>query len=507
MGKLPIERRIKKIWDDIEKGKKVDIGARWEQVCADLPQETAAVEANCGPVPEATLDDIPYAAAVTYACRDADATLRVFPILSEAIDAMGLRGCYDMDIAVIPMVEAMQNIGIAIDKPHFHRLEEKLTILMAEEVESICHLVPGLDFSFNPNSGDQVADLLFHQLGMTSTKLTKSKSRESTNDKVLEAMRRDSPVLPHILNYRELAKARDSFCVVMPRLAGPDGRVRCNLRVTRVSSGRLSATKPNLLAIPVRSDVGKDVRKGFVCAPGYILGSWDLDQAEMRYMADESNDVRLCTIFREGKVDVHTQTAAWMFGKSTSDVTKIERYAAKRIGFGVITGITETGLYDQMALAGATGWTVGKCADAIVGYFDVYEGVKIYMEHCRAEARRYGYVRDRWGRIRYLPGVHSRIDQIRAEAERQSHSHKIQAGAQGLMKRAQAEMWPWMQSMGDRLRPLLQIHDSLLCEVKADFDTMEEVDALIPHYMMNTTKLSVPMGAKGGYGETWGDIE
>lgn len=459
-----------------------------------------------GKMPEADLDDVPLEDAVNYACRDADATLRIFPILSQMIDDMSLREVYEMDLAVIPMVEQMQENGMRIDVPHFNRLEEKLTGMMGDKVLSICNLVPGLPINFNPNSPPQVADLLFRQLKLKATKKT-SKGKDSTNDKVLEALRTSNPVLPFILDYRELSKARDSFCRVMPRLVSDDGRVRCNLRVTRVSSGRLAASNPNLLAIPVRSDVGREIREGFIPDSGYVLGSWDLDQAEMRYMADESQDEGLCRIFREGKVDVHTQTAADAFGKNPRDVTKIERYAAKRIGFGVITGITEVGLFDQMALAGATGWTVSRCKDAIDAYFDLRKGVKSYMESCRSEARRYGFVRDRWGRIRYLPGVHSRIDSVRAEAERQSHSHKIQSGAQGLLKRAMVAMWPWMKEKGRDLKPLLQIHDSMLNEVKGDYDLMEEVDAGMQYYLTETTPLTVPMGAKGGYGENWGAIE
>lgn len=455
---------------------------------------------------EPTLDDVPLADAVHYACRDSDATLRIFPILSKMIDDMNLREVYDMDLAVIPMFERMQSNGIRIDVPHFQKLATKLTSMMAREVKKLCVLVSGLPADFNPNSSVQVADLLFRQLKLKPGRRTPT-GKDSTNDKVLEALRSSSPVLPPILDYREFAKARDAFCYVMPRLVSDDGRIRGRFRVTRVSSGRLAISDPNLLAIPVRSDVGKEVRQGFVPDDGFVFGSWDLDQAEMRYMADESQDEGLCKIFREGKVDVHTQTAADAFGKDPRDVTKIERYAAKGIGFGVITGITEYGLYDQMALAGAQGWTVDRCAGAIAAYFDLRKGVRSYMEACRAEARRFGHVRDRWGRIRYLPGVHSRIDSVRAEAERQSHSHKIQSGAQGMLKRAMAAMWGWMREKGRDVRPLLQIHDSMLLEVKADGEMMEEVDTAMQYYLTETTPLSVPMGAKGGYGENWGEIE
>lgn len=459
-------------------------------------------------MPEATLDDIDQEVAVQYSARDADATLRIYPKLSAMIDAMKLREVYAMDMAIVPMVERMQSTGMLADVPHFHSLGKWLSVQMASKIDELEALTGS---RINPGSAPQTAGLLFGVCGLKTTKLTKSGAQESTNDKVLETLRGDHPAVPIILDYREMAKLRDSFCVVLPRMVSRDGRIRCSIRITRVASGRLAATRPNLLAIPVRSELGKRIREGFVAPAGCVLGSWDLDQIEMRELADQSGDERLCKLFIDGE-DVHRNTGGWIFGKKPADVTSIERYAAKRIGFGVITGITARGLVDQMALAGAKGWTEDHCEEAINAWFGIYPGAKSYVEACRAEVRRYGYVRDRWGRIRYLPGVHSDIPRVREEALRQSSSHKISASAQGVIKRAMAVIWGemrmvWKNMPEYRLEPLLQIHDSLLFEVTDDPEFKSWWSDTVEHLMTQTTTLKVPIRVKGGYASNWGKLE
>lgn len=455
-------------------------------------------------MPVADLDDIPVKDAVEYACRDADATLRINPILDRRIDEMGLRGCYEMDLAVVPMVERMHSVGMLVDRRHLVELDSYLTDLMALEVQAVRKIV-GVEI--NPNSPPQVAALLFEKLKLKPRKRTPT-GMNSTQDKVLEAMRNEHPVVGHIIKYREYGTYRDDFCLKMVRLLDEDGRIHPNLGLTRVSSGRLNCKEPNLLGIPVREEMGKLLRSGFVAGPDKTYGSWDLNQIEMREMAHQSRDPVLISRF-ENDEDIHAATAADVFGKRLEDVSATERYAAKRIGFGVITGITEIGLAEQMALAGAEGWDEQSCGCAIRDYFGIYKYVLQFLHDCRAEARRYGYVRDRWGRIRYLPGVHSDLKWIRAEAERQSHSFKISASAQGVLKKSMAQIWEWWKSDGilGQVEPLLQVHDELLLEVDDDKEFCEYVDTGMLHFLCNTTKLRVPIKAKGSYGPDWGSLK
>lgn len=454
----------------------------------------------------ATLDDVDEQTAIRYAARDADATLRVYDVLNRLIDVPAadggtLRRVYEMDLAIVPMVERMVSTGMLVDVGHFTALDGHLTALMAIEARAVAK-VAGRDI--NPNSPDQVAELLFVDLKLKGTGKKTPTGKLSTQDKVLEAMRNAHPVVPHIIDYREYATYRDDFCLKMVRLLGPDGRIHPNLKLTRVSSGRLSCFEPNLLGIPTRTEMGKLLRAGFVPAPGRVYGAWDLNQIEMREMAHQSEDPVLIKRFLSGE-DVHRATAADMFGKNIHNVTESERYAAKRVGFGVITGITEKGLAEQMALAGAEGWDEQRCAGAIQGYFEIYKRVRAYMEDCRIEARRYGFVRDRWGRVRNLPGVHSELKWVRAEAERQSHSFKISASAQGVLKKAMAGIWQWLLSTPG-VDPLLQIHDELLFEIDDKKELIDETDMAVTYFMCNSDHLRVPIKADGGTGPDWSAV-
>lgn len=462
-------------------------------------------------MPQATLDDVPRNVAVRYSARDADATLRISSCMAALVSAMGLDAVQGIDMAVIPMVERMQTNGILADIPHFQRLGDRMSDMMDEEVRSIWEETGRF---INPNSGDQVAPLIFDELGMEPRYLTGSGKRGSTDDKTLEGLRNEHPVMPHILNFREYSKIRDSFAVVLPRMVGADGRIRCVLRVTRVSSGRLAASSPNLMAIPVRSDVGKEVRSGFIAPEGCLLGTCDLDQIEMRVMAHRSGDPTLVDLFTRGE-DIHAKTASQMFGIPVDQVDPMRhRYPAKRVGFGVITGITGKGLSEQMALAGVTKdngdpYSEDDCDRLIADWFSIYPGVRDYMEDKRAEARRYGYVRDMWGRIRYLPGIHDPRRWMREEAERQSHSHDIQGSAQGIMKLGMKAAWDGVYPMawreGVHCEPLLQVHDELLHEIQED--AAETVLDAVKAAMCSAVDLCVPVKAKSAIGPDWGALE
>lgn len=513
MPKQSIAQRIVRVHADWKAGKPIDIRARWKKIKEDLPEEAAAIEAKFGPIPEATLDDVPLESAIQYAGRDADATARLDPHLDRMLDSMGLREVYEIDLAIIPMVDRMQHVGFRISPDHFRNLGRYLTDLMAIKVGEIRNesfragYKTGPDF--NPNSPKQVRELMAG-LGIRTGKTTKVSKEQSTNDKVLESLAFKYPTFRLVADYRELAKLRDSFCEQLPKYADESLRIHPNFRVTRVSSGRLSCTDPNLLAIPVRTELGKLIRSGFVAGEGRVLGSWDLDQIEMREMAHQSQDPVMIGWFNDG-LDVHRMTGAAAFGCRPEDVTTVQRYASKRLGFGIITGITEIGLAEQMALAGAEGWDEATCGKFIAEYFQILRGVGRFIGDCRAEARRHSYVRDRWGRIRYLPGVHSELPFVREEALRQSHSFKISASAQGTLKRSMKCIWDWWKSDGiiGQIEPLLQIHDELVTELDAAKDFVEYIDAGMVHFLCHTpgNEMRVPIKAKGSTAPDWGSLK
>jgi uracil-DNA glycosylase family 4 len=503
--KHSIFKRMNRLLKDIGEGKIAPemVWKRWNDWPDELKEPVITV---MGDMPELNIFHVPMDEAVQYAARDADATLRIYPILKKKIEDMGLEQVSEIDHAIVPMVERMQSNGMAVDIGYFNQLSREFDEGMEQIVQDIEDLT---GTRINPNSPPETVMLLYGQLGITAPKLTKVKREEATDDKSLESIRFQHPAVGMVCDYRELSKLKNSFSIVLPRLVSSDGRIRCNLRITRVSSGRLAASSPNLLAIPTRTELGKKIRKGFIAPPGRKLVTLDLNQIEMRLMAHRSEDPTMIDLFLKGE-DIHQATGAMMYKVPPEAVTTVQRYAAKRVGFGVITGITGKGLLWQMFLARAMDWTEKKCDDAISLYLDdVYPGVRAFMEEKRTEARRYGYVRDMWGRIRYLPGVWSDIWWIKEEALRQSHSHDIQAGAQGVIKKSMGEcIWPFLECMweqGVHIEPLLQIHDELLFEVDENIDP--DILQTIENFMTDTVRLKVPIEASRAEGPTWGDLE
>lgn len=511
-----INQRVRRILNDCGRlGEKVDPRKRWDTV-ADYVKSPVVEE--LGEMPEATLDDVPRDKANKYACRDSDATIRIAPGLEREINEMGLDRVSEIDHGIMPMVDRMQTVGWKLAPVKFwDELEarcEKQMYMAVHEIQKETGWV------INPDSGNQVAELIYGKvedggLGIKPDRMTDSGERGATNDKALEAIASQSPVIDHVFDYREASKVKSSFVGPLRKACQTgDGRYRYQLRVTRVTSGRLAgAGKPNLLAIPVRTDLGKVVRAGFTVDSGRVLGDWDLDQVEMRQLAHESRDAQLVGIFNDGSKDIHRETAARMFGIKPADVITPQRYAAKRVGFGVITGITGHGLVDQMSLARAKrpdgeNWTEDDCNLMIEEWFKMYPGARSFMEKCRDEARATGMIRDCWGRLRYLPGVWSPMRHVREEAERQSHSHVIQGGAQGLLKRAMKVIWnevckcQWMET-----EPLIQVHDELILEVPEDPAIMQLVNDLVVGTMTTVTKLIVPVKAKGGYAYNWAEAK
>ncbi len=537
-----IDRRVARALKELREGKitAADLRSRWEGT-DELVVEI--VEDILGPMRDADLDDVPLSRAIRYAARDADATIRVFPVLKERHTAMGLEYIGTVDHSIIPMVDEMQAAGIPVDRDYFIWLSADLSRRAAEVQQQI-----KAEFGvwINPNSGDQVAELLFGSpeeggYGLVPTKKTKGtvdkvtgevkKRRGSTQDKVLEGLRAEHPIIPLILDYRGLIKAKTSFADVVVRRAVREVHqgvsmwvIHCNFRITRVSSGRLSATGPNLLAI-VGGDLGEWIRAGYIAGDGYEFAEWDLNQVEMRVMASESGDVFLISMIINDE-DIHTGTADKMFKfnlprpynkkqlkgkKLPSGVSP--RDPAKRTGFGVITGIQAPGLVDQMRLQGII-IDETEAAKWIEDWLAACPAVSAYMVDCHREARAFGYVRDWAGRIRYLPGIHSPFRHIRAEAGRQSHSHKIQAGAQSIMKIAMAtihnEVIPYWRALGKFIVPVLQVHDSLMLRIKGFSEEEKvELDGQIRAAMFAAAPpgFKVPLDAGNGYATTWGMLE
>ena len=478
----------------------------------------SSVVARCAPLPPpATLDDVDPAVALQYSARDADATLRVYFALEAKIRAAGLENVLAADLAVLPMIDRMQHVGLLADTEYFTLLAQAWR-LEAEGVRQQLVALAG-DDAFDPNSSQQVMRLLFDRLGLRPRKRTKT-GRPSTQDKVLDALSKhpETPsaakqAIALVQEYRELVKLAGTYAEQIPTFVRPaTGRLHPRYKVTRTATGRLAAEEPNLLAFPKHSVRGKMIREGVTAGEGRVLGSWDLDQVEMRVMAIASRDEQMIREFLAG-VDKHRATASLLFGKPPEAIDAEERFAAKAVNFGILMGISEHGLVEQFHRQGQL-WTIEQCRDLLTDWHRAYPQASRYIAAKHAEARRYGYVTDLFGRRRYLEGVHSTDALIQAEALRQAQATPIQSGAQGIEKRLMAAVWrrlPELWAAGVWVEPLLQIHDDLLFEVD------EWAWGLLDEVITSTLAalhddggpfcaFPVPITAKGSYGRRWSDL-
>lgn len=498
------------------------------------------IEAEIGSLPEPTLDDISAAAATYYSARDADATIRIYPILSNQIDALGLREAYRLDLSVIPVAAEMQKNGMHVDVAYFaefvKRLEEDNQKILAK-LESLAGR------PINPASGDHVAALLFGERGLKITddderellysfdlevdKWTKSRSRASTDDKTLEAVKLKYAgnkslveIVDLVIDYRVRHKILGTYAKKLPLMVDSASRIHTTIKPCRTATFRWASANPNLQNIPARPkgtvDLGKLVRKGFTAPEGYVLGSWDFDQIEMRVLAWYSQDANLLRVFREN-IDIHCLTAALVFRvpfdqfmveyKKGSKLRKDQRTSAKNIGFGVVYGVTARGLQAQMELRGQN-WTLEECQALIDMYlYEAYPGVGRFMMDAHAEARRTGMVRSLFGHIRYCPGVHSSIPSVREEALRQAANFKIQATAAELLKVAMRKLYHECKPVLDALdvKILMAVHDELLLQVPDNSEIKDLVDDVVTEAMTDPVKLDgVSVSTSGKYAANWG---
>jgi uracil-DNA glycosylase family 4 len=453
-----LNTRVKKILNDIEKGGDVDAFARWMMVKPEEGRDMA--EAFLGPMREAYLKDIEFDRALRYACQDPDATLQIYFTLADKIQALGLDDVLDRDMRMLPMVANMQSNGMKVDLPYLATLSKEFEGRMDELLEMIYGMVGDL----NPGSDLQVFDLL-RRIGLERRpKMYKG----ATDHAKMESLIGRHPVIEPIVQWRGYKKLKSSFLDVIPTKTAEDGRVRTTLRITRVVTGRLSSSNPNLMAQPVRTEDGRKIRGGFVAADGFSLLSGDYSQVEMRGVAHMSQDPTMIDIFVKNK-DIHAETASMMFNIPVGELDEMQhRYPAKRVGFGILNLISARKLLREMEVGGAKGWTEARCQDMIYNWFAVYQGVRDWIEEQKNFARRHGFVRDMWGRIRLSPELLSVHQSVIEAGIRQSVNAPIQMSAQGIIKEAMGQLVPIYKGLGGLVRPLLQIHDDLLWEIQDD---------------------------------------
>ena len=345
---------------------------------------------------------------------------------------------------------------------------------------------------FNLNSPKQLGEVLFVDLGLPAKK--KTKSGYSTSAEVLEGLRGKHPIIEGILEYRKLAKLKSTYVEGLLKLVDPDGRVRSTFQQTETRTGRISSTEPNLQNIPVRTAEGSRLRAFFKARPGWLLVDADYSQIELRVLADLADDENMIQAFRQGE-DIHTATAAQVFGMPRELVTPAMRSRAKAVNFGIVYGI---GAY---SLSQDIGVTVAEADAYIKSYLDHYAGVRRYMEETIQFARENGYVKTLFGRRRYLPELAASNKVTQAFGERVARNTPIQGTAADIIKIAMIRVWDRLEREGLQARLILQVHDELL--VEAPREEAQRAAAVLKEEMEHAIQLKVPLEADTNMGENW----
>jgi DNA polymerase-1 len=417
------------------------------------------------------------------------------------------------------MILSMAKTGLQVDLDHFAKMETNLVEDMDRITEEV-HTLTG--HYINLDSGDQVSDLLFKRLKLKQArfKLTRSGDRESVEDEVLTAIQHDHPVVPLILSYKEYSKLLGTYVVPIPKLVrrAPNGlpRMYPNFSTTRVPSGRLSCKQPNLLAMPTRTKRGRDVRKGFVAAEGWVLVTVDESQIEVRLAAHSSGDPALIRVYFNEE-DIYSDFAITAFKLKDSrfrddkgwhypGVDKMNhRYPAKTCILASIYDVTAKGLLEQMPPG--YGWTEDKCQDLINAFYMKYPGILEDRRRYHRIARRLGYTYDMWGRILQVAAVRSIHPWVVGAALREVGNFPYQSGAQGTIKLTMAAVWDDLEqsNMLDVVHPLLQVHDELLFECRED--VADELIEVVKYRFETCAPLRVPLIASGAKAQNWGSLE
>lgn len=398
----------------------------------------------------------------------------------------------EFDLPLIPVLYEMEEIGMLIDRPYFEGLKEEFLKEVAGREREIWELA---GTEFNVNSPVQLSEVLFTRLGLPTKGIKKGSRGYSTGAKELDKLQKYHPIIEKIKEYREVAKLLSTYIEPIPELADKADRVHTTFNQNVTATGRLSSTNPNLQNIPVRTEVGRQIRTGFIAGPGKVLVSADYSQFELRLAAVMAGDQALINDFNSD-VDIHTKTAAEAFSVAPGDVTKVQRRAAKVINFGVLYGMSVRGLSE------AAGMSYNEAKDFIERYFELRKPVKEYLDKVLTQAREQGYVETYYGRRRPTPDVLSSNFIVRTGAERAAQNMPIQGTEADLMKRAMLRV---KAALPKGAEMIMQVHDSLIIE--CDKELAEEVARILVEKMENVApELKVKLKVEVTVGQNWGEL-
>jgi DNA polymerase-1 len=443
-----------------------------------------------------SMAEVPVQTTAAYAADDAEVILRLIPQLREEMEGcQATRLFEEVEMPLVSVIARMEMEGIALDRGYLYQmsaeLNERMKIMEAQIYDSV-------GAPFNLNSPQQLSEALFNRLGLRPPDRTKKTATGfySTSADVLESLKGAHPVVDRILEYRELSKLKSTYIDALPLQVNPQtGRVHTSFNQTGSVTGRIASSDPNLQNIPVRTELGRQIRRAFVAEPGYELLSVDYSQVELRIVAHMAQDQAMLDAFRAG-LDIHTATAAALYGIPPEQVSGPQRSRAKSINFGLIYGISPYGLTRY------AGITLAEAEDFVKAYFQQFPGVKRYLDSMRRKAADVGYVETLLGRRRYFPTLKTQSNQmIRNREEREAINAPIQGTAADILKIAMLEVPPALVRAGLSSRMLLQVHDELVLECPRD--ETRATAALVSEVMQNAYSLVVPLQTEARSGPNW----
>ena len=397
----------------------------------------------------------------------------------------GLTQVYEeIERPLCPVLAEMEQAGVLVDQAalaHFGQtLQTGIEVLQGRSM-------PRRGEKFNINSTQQLGRVLFEGLGLPPVK--KTKTGYSTSAEVLEKLRPQHPIIDLILEYRQLTKLNSTYVEGLAKVIAPDGRIHTSFQNTVTATGRLSSTEPNLQNIPVRTELGAQIRTMFIARPGWVLVDADYSQIELRLLAHMAGDEKMIAAFQSGQ-DIHAQTASQVFGLPPEEVTGELRRRAKAVNFGIVYGISD------FSLAQDIGVSRQEAADYMNKYLATFSGVREYMEHVKAQAKEDGYVATLMGRRRWLPELKSTNYNLRAFGERVALNMPIQGTAADVMKLAMIRVARRLKAEGLQAQLILQVHDELIVECPQE--EADQVKALLTQEMEGAGNFSVPLVAEAG---------
>jgi len=450
-----------------------------------------------------TMDKVPIRRAAPYAAADADATLRLVPLQKPELEKVNATHLFDdVEMPLVPVIVAMERAGILLDSGTLNEmaddLNRRLTVLEAE-------INAFLEEPININSTQQLSLALFDQLGLPTNGISKTKSGHySTAASVLQQLEGAHPIVQLILDHRELSKLLGTYVEALPRLVNPrTGRIHTSFNQTGAVTGRISSSNPNLQNIPMRTELGRQVRRAFVAEPGWQLVAADYSQVELRVLAHLCQDPALIDAFRQD-MDIHATTAAAVFGTDFDAVSPEQRSFAKRVNFGLLYGMS------SFRLAQETGMPRVEADQFVREYFDRFPGVEKYLSETKRQAAERGYVETLMGRRRYFPslqgeGAGRRMAMQKAAAEREAINMPVQGSAADIMKVAMRRVYGALLEGRLGARLLLQVHDELVLEVP-DAE-LTQVVTLVKQEMSGAYELVVPLKVDVKVGQNWYEME